>query len=213
MIRLFSRFDLGFFALSIIVFILFLVNLFNISYKLRFFKEIIIRVKIIIEKFFIRIKRQIMKSTNIILILVFTTILAINFSSVLSYNFAYTTQLSITIFITLRVWLTLNLFKLTQTIKGFLSHCIPEGTPMYLTIFLFLIEIIRNTIRPLTATVRIVANITAGHVLMILLSKIVIIYTITAFAYLLLNGIELAVAIIQAYIFTTIICLYISEIQ
>lgn len=81
-----------------------------------------------------------------------------------------------------------------------------------------LIEVVRGTMRPLTLSVRLAANITAGHLIMVLVRtplalsswgmSIAILIGLVLVAVL-----ELAVAIIQAYVFMALSSLYISEVN
>ena len=97
------------------------------------------------------------------------------------------------------------------------AHLVPLGTPIVLIPFIVLIESIRNIIRPITLSVRLAANLTAGHLLLILLgerivnSRILIIITVTAAQFALIT-LEAAVAVIQAYVFATLSTLYASEV-
>ena len=83
--------------------------------------------------------------------------------------------------------------------------------------FIVLIESIRNIIRPITLSVRLAANLTAGHLLLILLGEsivnnsILIIITVTMAQFALIT-LEAAVAVIQAYVFATLSTLYASEV-
>ena len=92
----------------------------------------------------------------------------------------------------------------------------PQGTPVALISFIVIIEAIRNLIRPSTLAIRLTANIIAGHLLIALLgnqfieaqiSTILPIY-ITQIA---LTSLELAVAIIQSYVFAVLMALYLRE--
>jgi F0F1-type ATP synthase membrane subunit a len=58
-----------------------------------------------------------------------------------------------------------------KELRGFLAHLVPLGTPYPLMPLMVFIELIRGLIRPLTLRVRLVANIVAGHLLMVLLSS------------------------------------------
>lgn len=97
------------------------------------------------------------------------------------------------------------------------AHLVPLGTPIILMPFIVLIESIRNIIRPITLSVRLAANLTAGHLLLILLgesivnSRILIIIAVTAAQFALIT-LEAAVAVIQAYVFATLSTLYASEV-
>jgi F-type H+-transporting ATPase subunit a len=88
---------------------------------------------------------------------------------------------------------------------------VPLGTPLALSQFITIIERVRLIIRPITLSVRLAANITAGHILIALCrSPIFIINTFTIALFILLL-LEIAVAFIQAYVFVTLISMYLSE--
>lgn len=140
-------------------------------------------------------------------------IIITNFYSVFSFNFPLTSQLRFVLYASLVYWLAINLFFIANNSKGYFIHIIPMGAPFYLIIFLFLIEGVRNLIRFVTLTVRLCANILAGHVLIILLRKLFFMYIGVLPVYLVLNLIEIIVSIIQSYIFCTIMILYYSEVR
>ena len=105
-----------------------------------------------------------------------------------------------------------------KDIGRFLTHLVPLGTPYPLIPFMVVIEIISRVIRPLTLSVRLAANIIAGHLLITLIrSPIVRISLIriilVIIGLLLLIILELAVSIIQAYVFRTLISLYVNEVN
>lgn len=214
MMRLFSSFDLFFFYVRNFI----LVFLFFFLTTLTFFKNSLIlsfiSIRKILEEFFYSLKPK--RFNKISILISISTILFIflfNFFSIFPYRFPYTSQFGLILSFALILWARFILFNFFNNIKGFISHSIPEGTPLFLTVFLFLIELIRNIIRPITLTVRLVANILAGHLLIILLSKLAIFNFIGFLSYLLLNIVEILVSLIQAYIFTTIVILYFSEIN
>lgn len=214
MIRLFVRFDLFFFSLQYIFYFLFLITLFRIVYKFRNLNLFLNFGWMGLRRFINTLKpKSFVEFRFGILVSLFNLILIFNFTSILSYRFSFTSQTRVVIFIAFRIWVSFFLFQTLINIKGFLSHCIPEGTPIYLTWFLFLIELISNFIRPVTLRVRLVANILAGHLLMILLSKLVLKILILFPLYLILNLVELFVALIQSYIFMTIMTLYFSDVN
>lgn len=94
----------------------------------------------------------------------------------------------------------------------------PKGTPGALIRFIVLIELVRNIIRPLTLRVRLIANMTAGHLLLCLLRSNISILRpgvrVGVIAGLvLLVTLEIAVSLIQAYVFTLLFTLYLEEVQ
>lgn len=215
MIRLFTRFDIFFRAAPFASILFIFIATFSINiYKSNFNKNTLHLIKIKIGDSFVSTKKR--KNNKFLIMIInslFFILLMLNVISIFSFNFPFRTQLSMLIGLSLVIWVSFIIFNLKNSIKYFLSHCIPEGTPIYLVWFLFMIELIRNSIRPITVSVRMVANITAGHLLIILLAKLVENYPLIGLAYLLLNFVELIVAIIQSYIFVTMISLYHSEIN
>jgi F-type H+-transporting ATPase subunit a len=94
---------------------------------------------------------------------------------------------------------------------------VPQGTPNILIPFIILIETIRRIIRPITLTIRLTANIIAGHLLLTLLGNmgpkiILFIIPFLLFTQLILLILESAVSIIQSYVFSILITLYSREI-
>ncbi len=99
-----------------------------------------------------------------------------------------------------------------------LAHLVPQGTPVALMSFIVLIELVRNLIRPFTLSVRLIANLTAGHLLLCLLSSRIpgaaLGGCVAVLAGLVLLVIlEVAVSLIQAYVFTLLRSLYLEEVQ
>lgn len=90
------------------------------------------------------------------------------------------------------------------------------GTPYPLIPFMVLIEIIRTVIRPLTLSVRLAANMVAGHLLIVLVRGPIAsipwgLLAGTLIGLLLLVILELAVSFIQRYVFRTLLSLYVIE--
>ncbi|CAM9194747.1 unnamed protein product (mitochondrion) [Bubo scandiacus] len=100
-----------------------------------------------------------------------------------------------------------------------IGHLLPEGTPTPLIPALILIETTSLLIRPLALGVRLTANLTAGHLLIQLISTAVMallpimpmVSILTAVILFLLTILEIAVAMIQAYVFVLLLSLYLQE--
>lgn len=213
MTSLFIRFDLNFFSFQLLILVSILIKIFNFFYKINIITVYLKEFFKFIENFFFSIKPiKINKITSTYFFCLINIIIILNFIGVFPYNFAITSQIRLVIFISLRIWLRFFIFSFKINFKGFIYHFVPEGSPIYLIWFLFLIELVSNFIRPLTLIIRLVANILAGHLLIILLSKLIFIFSFSILFYLILNVVEIFVALIQSYIFTTIICLYFSEV-
>merc|ERR1711952_478321 len=98
-----------------------------------------------------------------------------------------------------------------------LAHLVPLGTPTWVMPIIVIIETVRNIIRPITLSIRLAANIVAGHLLLTLLGSqgprlrlINLIFLIIGLYLLLL--LEVAVACIQSYVFTILSSLYLNEL-
>nr|UBD07399.1 ATP synthase F0 subunit 6 [Synapturanus sp. QCAZ 64259] len=141
-----------------------------------------------------------------------------NLLGLLPYTFTPTTQLSMNLAIAFPLWLATTIIGMKNQPSLSLAHLLPEGTPTSLIPPLIIIETISLLMRPLTLAVRLTANMTAGH-LLIQLSSLASLALISSpittplmlTALLLLTILEIAVAIIQAYVFVLLLSLYLQE--
>nr|AQS27672.1 ATP6 [Dendropicos goertae]AQS27704.1 ATP6 [Dendropicos goertae]QVN29901.1 ATP6 [Dendropicos goertae]QVN29902.1 ATP6 [Dendropicos goertae]QVN29903.1 ATP6 [Dendropicos goertae] len=146
-------------------------------------------------------------------------LLSINLLGLLPYTFTPTTQLSMNMALAFPLWLATLLTGLRNQPSASLGHLLPEGTPTPLIPALILIETTSLLIRPLALGVRLTANLTAGHLLIqlistastALLSIMPAISILTTTVLLLLTILEVAVAMIQAYVFVLLLSLYLQE--
>nr|AQS27653.1 ATP6 [Campethera cailliautii]AQS27667.1 ATP6 [Campethera cailliautii]AQS27669.1 ATP6 [Campethera cailliautii]AQS27707.1 ATP6 [Campethera cailliautii]AQS27712.1 ATP6 [Campethera cailliautii] len=146
-------------------------------------------------------------------------LLSINLLGLLPYTFTPTTQLSMNMALAFPLWLATLLTGLRNQPSASLGHLLPEGTPTPLIPALILIETTSLLIRPLALGVRLTANLTAGHLLIqlistattALLSIMPAISALTTIILLLLTILEVAVAMIQAYVFVLLLSLYLQE--
>nr|YP_009942241.1 ATP synthase F0 subunit 6 [Mareca penelope]QOC71410.1 ATP synthase F0 subunit 6 [Mareca penelope]QQV68453.1 ATP synthase F0 subunit 6 [Mareca falcata] len=148
-----------------------------------------------------------------------TMLLTINLLGLLPYTFTPTTQLSMNMALAFPLWLATLLTGLRNKPSASLAHLLPEGTPTPLIPALILIETTSLLIRPLALGVRLTANLTAGHLLIQLISTASIalmpilpaVSILTMAVLLLLTILEVAVAMIQAYVFVLLLSLYLQE--
>nr|AFN61610.1 ATP6 [Lanius collaris humeralis]AFN61611.1 ATP6 [Lanius collaris humeralis]AFN61612.1 ATP6 [Lanius collaris humeralis]AFN61659.1 ATP6 [Lanius collaris humeralis] len=146
-------------------------------------------------------------------------LLTVNLLGLLPYTFTPTTQLSMNLALAFPLWLATLLTGLRNQPSISLGHLLPEGTPTPLIPALILIETTSLLIRPLALGVRLTANLTAGHLLIQLISTatVVLISIMPAVSFLtllilfLLTLLEVAVAMIQAYVFVLLLSLYLQE--
>lgn len=122
---------------------------------------------------------------------------------------------SYVLFNALLFWIPIIGFGLYRDFKGMVSHILPYGAPTGLILFLPLVEIFSQVIRPLTLTIRFATNLSAGHIIMFMFSYFSMLSSALApFLYVVLTVlllIEVFIAFLQAYIFITLLGLYLDE--
>nr|YP_009227905.1 ATP synthase F0 subunit 6 [Chelonibia testudinaria]AII19552.1 ATP synthase F0 subunit 6 [Chelonibia testudinaria] len=147
----------------------------------------------------------------------FLFILVNNVFGLMPYTFTSTAHIAMTLAMAMTIWLIFMIYGWVNNTNHMFAHLVPLGTPVVLMPFMVLIESISNIIRPITLSVRLAANLTAGHLLLILLGEsmvnnsLILIVTITMAQFALMT-LEAAVAVIQAYVFATLSTLYASEV-
>nr|AII02407.1 ATP synthase F0 subunit 6 [Epiphyas postvittana] len=156
--------------------------------------------------------------STFIFVSMFTFILFNNFLGLFPYIFTSTSHLTLSLSISLPLWLSFMLYGWINNSQHMFAHMIPQGTPGILMPFMVLIETISNIIRPGTLAVRLTANMIAGHLLMTLLSgtgpsmsSYFIMFLVII--QILLMILESAVAIIQSYVISILSNLYASEVN
>nr|NP_203706.1 ATP synthase F0 subunit 6 [Osteoglossum bicirrhosum]BAB64382.1 ATPase subunits 6 [Osteoglossum bicirrhosum] len=146
-------------------------------------------------------------------------LITLNLLGILPYTFTPTTQLSMNMGFAIPLWLATILIGARYQPTHTLAHLLPVGTPAPLIPILIMIETISLFIRPIALGVRLTANLTAGHLLIQLISTAAFhmffmmptVATLTMILLLLLSVLELAVAVIQAYVFVLLVSLYLQE--
>nr|QLD22026.1 ATP synthase F0 subunit 6 [Guerlinguetus aestuans] len=142
-----------------------------------------------------------------------------NLLGLLPHSFTPTTQLSMNLGMAIPLWAGAVITGFRHKTKASLAHFLPQGTPIPLIPMLVIIETISLFIQPMALAVRLTANITAGHLLMHLIGGATLVLTsistptamITFIILVLLTILEFAVALIQAYVFTLLVSLYLHD--
>nr|YP_010547183.1 ATP synthase F0 subunit 6 [Abia niui]UYK52083.1 ATP synthase F0 subunit 6 [Abia niui] len=158
------------------------------------------------------------KGSTVIFSSLFIYIIFNNFLGLFPYIFTSTSHLSLTLTLALPLWLSYMMYGWINQTNHMFTHLVPQNTPSILMPFMVLIESVSNLIRAITLSVRLTANMIAGHLLMVLLSNMSIYLEIHLIPILiliqfLLLTLESAVSIIQAYVFMVLSTLYSSEVN
>ncbi len=153
---------------------------------------------------------------------IFFYILIANLVSNVPYSFAVTASGVVSLGLSLTIFIGVTILALSIHGIKFFSFFIPNGTPLALVPLLVLIELVSYLARAVSLGVRLFANLTAGHTLLKILSTylfklftgnlLIAILTLIPFAiFLALVGLEIAVSLIQAFVFTLLVCSYLRD--
>nr|BCL84744.1 ATP synthase F0 subunit 6 [Argulus japonicus] len=159
------------------------------------------------------INNSLSKSSTLVIISLFIFIALSNLIGLLPYVFTSTSHMAISMSLAFPLWMSSFLYSWINHTQHALAHLTPLGTPAALMMFMVLIELISAFIRPITLSIRLSANMIAGHLLISLITSgsISLFTVIPIMSNILLMILESAVALIQAYVFSILITLYISE--
>lgn len=153
----------------------------------------------------------------------FISLVFINVLGMIPYNFTPTSHLIVTFALAFMTFLIINLVGISiHKIKLF-GLFLPNGAPFLLIPLLIPIEFISYVFRVISLSVRLFANMMAGHTLLKVIGGFswtmllnggffLVLHLVPLFIVYLLIGLELGVALIQAYVFTILSCIYLSDV-
>ena len=152
----------------------------------------------------------------------FVSLLIINLSGMVPYSFTVTSHLIITFWLGLSVFIGINIVGIRTYGIHFLSLFLPAGVPLTLAPLLVVIEVISYFIRVVSLSVRLFANMMSGHILLKVLlgfawtmmlanTLLYALHFIPLLVVFMLIGLEIGVALIQAYVFTILVCIYLND--
>jgi len=147
---------------------------------------------------------------------IFTFILLCNCLGMTPYSFTSTSQISVTFSLALMCFFVITIYAIIRNgFGGFIHMFLPSGVPLWMAPLIFVIEFFSFLIRPVTLSVRLFANMVAGHVLLKVIAGFIIslgILGVLPFLFsIIMTGFELFVAVLQAYIFAILVCAYLGE--
>jgi F-type H+-transporting ATPase subunit a len=147
---------------------------------------------------------------------IFMFILVLNLLGLLPYSFTVTSHIIVTFALAAMVWLIITAIGFMNHGVGFMKLFVPSGVPWWLMPIIIPIELISYLIRPVSHSVRLFANMMAGHAMLKVFAGFVVglglIGGWAPFVFLLgFTGLELVVAFLQAFIFTVLTCIYLND--
>lgn len=143
-----------------------------------------------------------------------------NLLGLIPYSFTYTSHIIITFSLAIVAFLAANVAGFKKHGLGMFHLFLPKGIPVFLAPLMIIIEFISYIARPFSLSIRLFANMMAGHLILKLFASFSMMLTQSSLAVLgivplLLNvgvtGLEFLVAVLQTYVFTLLTCLYIND--
>ena len=161
------------------------------------------------------------------LVFIFFTIAGLNLIGIIPFTFTITSHIIVTFFLSFTLFMGINIRALLDKKFHFFSLFLPSGAPMVIAPFLVIIELISYVARVFSLAIRLFANMMAGHTLLKILigfSYLIIVDSLTNnwplffvglipfFLVYIITFLEVAIALLQAYVFTVLLCLYIKDL-
>jgi len=169
------------------------------------------------------LKQQVGSEGLVYFPLVFTIFFVVLFSNpigLIPFAFTPTSHLCFTFTIALTCNLAFVVIGFKENGYSFLRVSAPKGSPLWLFPVIVIIEFISYSLRTFSLSIRLFANMMAGHTLLHILSSFVVAFIhaghlgASVFPFLLIIaviGLELGIAFIQAYVFTILLCIYLND--
>lgn len=143
-----------------------------------------------------------------------------NLLGMFPYSFTFTSQIIISFGLALSIFIVVTVVGFIKHGTHYLRLFFPEDVPLYIAPLLIPVELISYCARPITLSVRLFANMVAGHAMMKIFAGFAVALASTAFFPLavlpismniLLTVFEIFVCILQAYVFTILSCIYLND--
>jgi len=146
----------------------------------------------------------------------FMFLLAANLLGMLPYSFTVTSHIIVTFAMALAIFLAVTAIGFIRHGAHFFALFLPKGTPLWMAPLMIFIEVFAYLARPISLSIRLAANMMAGHTMLKIITGFVIMLGFIGgwlpLAFLVvLNGFEIFVAVLQAYIFSVLVCVYLND--
>ena len=146
---------------------------------------------------------------------VFMFILVGNLFGMIPYSFTFTSHIVVTFAMALVVFFGVTIIAIAKHRLYFFTFFMPPGVPLLMAPLLVPIEIISYLSRPISLSVRLFANMLAGHTLLKVFAGFVVslgMFGVFPLAFIVaLTGLEIVIALLQAFVFTILTCLYLND--
>ena len=146
---------------------------------------------------------------------IFMFVLFGNFLGMLPYSFTFTSHIAVTLTMALVIFVLVTVIAFMKHGMHFFSFFLPAGVPIFLAPLMIVIEVISYFTRPFSLSIRLFANMMAGHTLLKVVGGFVfplgLLGIVPVAGLVAITGLEFLIAFLQAYIFTILTCIYIND--
>jgi F-type H+-transporting ATPase subunit a len=153
---------------------------------------------------------------------IFMFVLTVNLVGIIPYSFTVTSHIIITISLALLVFFTVIVYGFWRNGLHFFKLFVPSGIPIYILPLVSFIEVLSFVSRPISHSVRLFANMLAGHITLKVFGGFVVMLgsagalgwfgaTLPLAMIVILTALELLVAFLQAYVFAILTCIYLND--
>jgi F-type H+-transporting ATPase subunit a len=153
---------------------------------------------------------------------IFMFVLAVNLLGLLPYGFTVTSHIIVTVALALLVFFTVIIYGFWKNGLRFFKLFVPSGIPVYILPLIVFIEVLSFLSRPISHSVRLFANMLAGHITLKVFAGFIIMLGALGFPWaagsvlplllvVALTALELLVAFLQAYVFAILTCIYLND--
>ena len=147
---------------------------------------------------------------------IFMFVLFLNMLGMMPYSFTVTSHIAVTFALAFLIFLLVTIVGFVKHGFGFFGYFAPKGVPVFMLPLLVVIEVISYFTRPISLSVRLFANMMAGHTMLKVFSGFVLslgfvggwlpLGVMVAF-----TGLEILIAFLQAYVFAILTCIYLND--
>jgi ATP synthase subunit 6 len=152
----------------------------------------------------------------------FILILSLNLIGLVPYSFTLTSHLIVTLALSLAIFIGINIICIRIHGLHFFALFLPPGTSIALAFLLVPIELISYVFKPVSLSIRLFANMMAGHTLLKVIAGfactlmansgiLFLLHYVPLLILIPLFGLELGVALIQSFVFSILICIYLND--
>ena len=152
----------------------------------------------------------------------FMFILTVNLLGLIPYTFTVTSHIIVTVTLAMSVFLTVLVYGFYKNGLHFFNLFVPKGIPIYILPLIVVIEVISFLSRPISHSVRLFANMLAGHITLKVFAGFVTLLGSAGIAgiagavlplglVVAITALELLVAFLQAYVFAILTCIYLND--